>query len=163
MLNICIIKINRISLCSTLILNVKNAIMKKILLSFLFCFAAMLYAAPPEATPASPNDLVQILIQKAQPVEVIQAQKEISNFVFHSQANHTGAHENNQILQPSFWRQNGKQSLIYANLFPFSATNAPLLYHRLSLANKVIFNTKTTLSFPRYLWQYSKRLSQKTR
>lgn len=136
--------------------------MKQILLSFLFCFAAMLYAAPPEATPAPPNDLVQISIQKAQPVEAIQAQ-EISNFIFLSQANHAGAHENSQILQPSFWRQGGKQSLIYTNLFSFSAPNTPPLYHRLSLADKAIFNTKTTFSFPRYLWQYSKRLSKKTR
>lgn len=135
--------------------------MKNILLAFLFCFAAMLYAAPPEATPAPPNDVGQTYIQKAQPEVAIQAQKEISNFIFIPQANHVGAHENNQILQPSFWRQSGKQSLISKSLF-FSAPNTPPLYHRLSLADKAISNTKTTLSFPRYLWQYSKRLSKKT-
>jgi len=123
--------------------------MKNILFVFLFCFVAMLYAAPPEATPAPPNEVEQITIQKAQPVEAIQAQ-EISNFIFIPQ--------NNQVLQPSFWRQSGKQNLIYNNLFSFSAPNTPPLYHRLSLADKAISTTK----IPRYLWQYSKRLTQKT-
>ena len=136
--------------------------MKQILLSFLFCFAAMLYAAPPEATPAPPNDLVQISIQKAQPVEAAQAQ-EISNFISISQANHVGAHENNQISQPSFWRQSENKDLIYTESLFFSAPNTPPLYHRLSLADKRFSTTKTTFSFPRYLWQYSKRLSKKTR
>lgn len=117
------------------ILNVKQ-FMKNILFVFLFCFVAMLYAAPPEATPAPPNEVEQITIQKAQ--------------------------DNSQILPNQFWRQSGKQSLNYINLPSLSAPNKPPLY-RLSLADKAASTTKTLPSLPRYLWQYSKRLTQKTR
>jgi hypothetical protein len=144
-----------------LIINVNNRIMKNILLAFLFCFAAMLYAAPPEAIAPPPDLVVQNSTQKVQPIGAIQAQ-EISNFIFIPQANHVGVQENSQILQPSFWRQSENQNLIYNNLFSFSAPNTPL-YHRLSLADKVFSSTKILPSLPRYCWGNSKVILSKTR
>jgi len=136
--------------------------MKNILLAFLFCFVAILYAAPPEATPAPPEVEQVITIQKAQPVEAIQAQKEISNFISIPQAAHVGAQDNSQILPHQFWRQSENKVILISKTFYFSA-NPYKPNNRQLQADKTVLTTKILPSLPHYFWGDSKVTLSKTR
>jgi len=134
--------------------------MKNIILIFLFCFAALMYASPPEAIAPPPNLVVQNH-QKAQPIEAIQAQ-EVQNFIYFQQANHVGAQEINQALQPQLFRQSENKVSLISKSFYFSANPYKPLNRQLQ-ADKTFSTTKILPSLPHYFWGDSKVTLSKTR